>query len=562
MLTKSIKTLILIFCLIFINLTIQHAVSNVYWAYPVRLDNHNVDTSYRILLIPLDSRPPCTQFVQQLASIANITIIMPPKDLLDNYLTPARKVELQIWLKNNISEADAVILSIDMLSDGGLLASRMSNRRTSDILMPINLIKSLHQQFPKTDFYAFSIIPRLLIADNSNQTAYQTLMKEFSILQDEIYTFENPLDIQRMQSIMQNIPLNIINQYLYKYQINYQVNLNLIGLVEQEVLKGLIIGQDDGHPFGIANIQKQKLKHYVSTNMKLKDKVFITRGTDEVALTQLGHILMKNNKSRPRIYVQYSYPQAANIIMPFMPHSVDSTVQEKISIVHGIQVDDPATADFILFIHIASSQAPITAVLEAAEQIKTYIQTGQRIVIVDLAEDFTDKNTLLPALLNNRVPLLQLTGYAGWNTTSNSIGTAVTQGAIFTYSQKTNSYNQNRLIVYKNVIFSLSRMIDDWYYQKKVQPSINMMLKQNSVNPYLLNQYYEAANRLIANKMEDQTKILLRNIKNQPFQIPGDPTETKYILTDLKLNTRLPWKRTFEIKLNLKPKFAATAHLP
>ena len=39
----------------------------------------------QLLLVPLDSRPPCTLIAQDLGRLASIDVILPPKELLDNY---------------------------------------------------------------------------------------------------------------------------------------------------------------------------------------------------------------------------------------------------------------------------------------------------------------------------------------------------------------------------------------------------------------------------------------------------------------------------------------------
>ena len=51
-----------------------------------------IQYQHKILLIPLDSRPPCTNFVIDLAKIVNIEIIIPPDEILDNYKTPANQI--------------------------------------------------------------------------------------------------------------------------------------------------------------------------------------------------------------------------------------------------------------------------------------------------------------------------------------------------------------------------------------------------------------------------------------------------------------------------------------
>ena len=63
----------------------------------------------QLLLVPLDSRPPCTLMAQDLGRLASIDVILPPKELLDNYRTPANREKLSSWLSNNAGQCQAVI---------------------------------------------------------------------------------------------------------------------------------------------------------------------------------------------------------------------------------------------------------------------------------------------------------------------------------------------------------------------------------------------------------------------------------------------------------------------
>ena len=83
-----------------------------------------------VVLVPLDSRPPCTQFVEQLGRLAGVRVLLPPPRLLDNYRAPADRAGLRDWLQSAAKTADAAIVSVDMLTHGGLLASRWALSQT------------------------------------------------------------------------------------------------------------------------------------------------------------------------------------------------------------------------------------------------------------------------------------------------------------------------------------------------------------------------------------------------------------------------------------------------
>ena len=78
----------------------------------------------RVILIPLDGRPPCRQFVIDAGRIGGTEVVTPPHELQDYYSQPGDTKAMRIWLENEMNSADAVILSVDQLLYGGLLTAR------------------------------------------------------------------------------------------------------------------------------------------------------------------------------------------------------------------------------------------------------------------------------------------------------------------------------------------------------------------------------------------------------------------------------------------------------
>lgn len=505
---------------------------------------------YTIALLPLDSRPPCTQFVEQLAHIAGIRVLLPEPELLDKYKKPADKKALRSWLSTVSKEADAAIISTDMLIHGSLVASRLSTGTTEDTENVLSLLKAIHQENPSVKLYVFNIIPRLIIGDSPENAVYQKDMLAYSMLKDQVDTFGNIEDTKKLAALEEKIPAKIIKRYFSLYEQNAKLNQDLTNMTEQGILSGLIIGQDDSQPFGLPNINKTRLQHALLQKPALTDKVFITRGTDEVALTLLGHIVNQAADYQPRIFVTYSTPEAPQIIMPFMPGTVAKTVQEKISIAGGIQVDDPRQADFVLYVHVGTAKNN-AARKEAADKVKNLISQGYKVALVDLTENFKSSETLLPLLITDNTNIARLIAYAGWNTTSNSIGTAVTQGSIFTRSVLSPNSTPELLGIYQhNLEFLTARFLDDLYYQKEFFPIINEQLARLRIDPNNLGAEYDETNQKIDELMFCKARWLFRkSLNNQPITVETGLGSKKLVITDLHVTTNLPWQRTFEIRL-------------
>jgi hypothetical protein len=519
---------------------------------PVIPINSDTDSSINywltVILIPLDSRPPCTQFVEQLAHIAGIKLLQPEPELLDDYKNLANKQALRIWLSQESKKADAAIISTDMLIHGGLLASRHSTGTTEDYKDVLELLTTIHKENIHLKMYVFNIIPRLLIADNSGNATHQKNMLTYSVVKEQVYTFENTEDMKKMNKLEKEIPNNIVTHYIDMYEQNNILNSKLMNMVEQGILAGLVIGQDDGQPFGIANMNKQQLQYQLAQNSSLADKVFITRGTDEVALTLLGHIAMQYSNYKPRVFVEYSNTDVPRMTMPFMPHTVATNVQEKLRIAGTIEVNNADEADVILYVHVGNKNNKDTFT-SSAQHLKKLIDQEYKVALVDLTENFQISETLLPTLLRQNVPIAKLIAYAGWNTTSNSIGTAVTQSCIFVKQLTKQTNMPETMTIYKdNLEFLIARFLDDLYYQKEINPYMNKQLQRLHIDPYNLGSYYYQTNFLIQKRMISKAKYLLREgLYNCPITIKNIQGRHKIIITDLDVQTYLPWKRTFEI---------------
>lgn len=543
----------LIICILVTTIfTMEATTGNVYWGIGKQVVFDQLEQPQKtILLLPLDSRPPCTQFVEQLAAIAGIKIILPPAEILDNYKNPADHFALQQWLLKNIHQADAAIISLDMLIHGGLLASRHAYGSKKDQENAIQFLTELHESVPQIPIHVFNIIPRLLIADTEETMQFQKIMAQYSTLKDQVAIFENPMDIQKLYELERRLPPELIAKYQNLYTQNRDLNLQLIDLARKGIFASLVIGQDDGQIFGWPSSIKRNLQKQVITSPELINKVFVTRGTDEVALTILGNIAMEYANERPKIYVAYSHPHAAQTIMPFMPHTVQQTVTEKIEMVKGIPVDNPDIADFILYIHIGNRTTKDLTLIKASQELTTLLDKGYKIALVDLTEDFYASETLLSLLLKQKVNLTALAGYAGWNTTSNSIGTAVVQAAIFTQSlKKSVCLSASRETTKNNLEFLITRYLDDWYYQKNIQPKINQHLLNTGIDPYNLDSAYYKTDQCIQAAIADKARHLFnQSLAFRPIVISAAESEQKVIITDLQVASQLPWGRTFEIRL-------------
>ncbi|HWR39738.1 MAG TPA: DUF4127 family protein [Patescibacteria group bacterium] len=507
---------------------------------------------HRVVLVPLDTRPACIDYVTSLSGMADMEIIQPPVELMDNYLTPANRPELRAWLKDACRAADYAIISTDSLVHGGLMASRLPIGNAEDYQNTLQLLREIHAENPSLQLHVFNIIPRLLVPDQLYDQTIRENILAFSILKDKASRTPLPEELEQLKVLETTLPPEVIQRYLNLYQQNDIFNSDLIKLTEAGVLQGLIIGQDDGQPFGLPNGNKLSIEKILAARPQLADRVISTRGTDEVALTQMARLANQQAPRKLRVHVIYSDPSIPDLIMPYMPHSVARTVEEKLKLLRCEPANSLWDADFILYIHIGRPDTPdLAATLhQTSLQVQQLLASGRPLALVDLSENFTLENTLLPTLIQDKANIARLTAYAGWNTSSNSIGTALAQSTLFLNALHRPDAPSRILELYEtNLNFLVRRFLEDGSFQLETFPFVNQALRQAGNNPLQLGDDRSTDEVIRRLTSVDADYLFRRGLHNQIVSVMTADGPRQLLITSLQTDTTLPWRRLFEIRL-------------
>ena len=509
--------------------------------------------AHRVLLLPLDSRPPCRKFVQDAGRIADTEIVTPPPEILDYYTQPGDTRALREWIAQNITGCDAAILSIDQLLYGGLLAAREAGRSPEEIQDMLDFLLQLHEDHPEIPLYAFNILPRMQPPASIDGYEERRDLVKYSRLLDEFATFDSSLDYNQLRKLEKSIPAASREKYLELFARNTALNEKLSHMAHNGTLARLIIGQDDSEDFGIPNMEKRQIRRYLTSQDIPEEQVCITHGADEAALTLLAEIKSRQQAFAPRIYIDYNDPATPSLIMPYMAVSTAATATEKIRMLHGSVVETPDEADFILFLSCGTDKS-VSSRAASVQRIQGYIASGKKVALVDLSKHFSAEETLFPQLLREQFPLHGLIAYAGWNTTSNAIGTALAQAILFTGTLDTAVSKEDALTAYRqNLVFLDNRFLEDYYYLKDVITLIDTRLKRagfHNVYDLDIEHNYRWANAMLQQAMKKRLETLKHTAAfRAPFtaSTPEGPVELQ--VRDISLDTSFPWPRTFEIYL-------------
>ncbi|MBR1552995.1 MAG: DUF4127 family protein [Schwartzia sp.] len=434
----------------------------------------------RVLLVPLDSRPPCGRFVQDTARIAGVEVILPPAELLDEYFRPGDCDALQSWTMEHLAGCDAAILSIDQLLHGGLIASRQAKKKPDDEARLLAFLRELRAAHPAVPLYAFSILPRMTPPDGLCDWHEQKRLMKYSRLVGKISRETPPTyeDLAALAALRSSISPENLARYEALFANYAEFGHRLIALAEDGTLDRLVIGQDDSEPNSIPNLILRQLSETCEKKHISGDRIFLAQGADELALSILAAAEAKREGFSPHVALAYSNASAPGRVLPYMGATLDETAREKIRFTGGTPVLSPKDADFTLYLS-ANDETTKATRRNAAGEISALLADSRAVALVDLAEHFTLDETLLPVLLETGTPVHALAAYAGWNTASNAIGNAVAHAVLLQIARHRAETEDDALRAAAAHLSILDgRMLEDGFYLKDAIDHLNFSLEK------------------------------------------------------------------------------------
>jgi hypothetical protein len=356
----------------------------------------------RILLIPLDDRPCCLQFVERLAEMAEVTLITPPLELLGRFLQPGNPAGLRGWYAEHAPGCDLAIVSLDMLTFGGLVASR-------------NLSTSLDSALLELDAFFALDGPPVLAFQSIMRTAPTQSSDDDVRWASTILELSQAVDPERIERLSKSLPPERLAAYRRARERNHQLNRTALERVGGK-LSGLLLGIDDSKTRGWNIDEIRALEPLLGGR-----SAWITPGTDESA-----HLLLARAAARQRdLQVVWSQPAVAEVVGAYEDRSMGQLLTAQMAAA-DLRVLSSSTRQLLVYgVHgpqrEAAEQQSTTVDPIWVEQIAGSLQP----VIADVRYANGGDLSLLTALQPGH-----LQGYAAWNTAGNTIGTALATAAL------------------------------------------------------------------------------------------------------------------------------------
>jgi hypothetical protein len=499
----------------------------------------------KILLIPMDERPPCLQFTEKMGLIGDAEVVSPPKELLGKFTVPGQSDKIISWLQGqDLKSFDAAIVSVDMLAYGGLVAMRSySGTTAAEALKRVEFLREIKRRAPKLDLYVQSVIMRLAPTGDGKNDAYRDKLANWAEISPYAETKAGTAKLEK------EIPAEVLTDYKLARERDLKINLRTIELARENVIDYLILSQDDAKPRGIHVADREKLIAETS-RLRLTEKIAVQPGADEVSMLLLARALNKRFGFSPKIKAFYSSEELGDKVMPYEDRPLRQTVSFHIRATGSREVERETEADLLFYVY--ASRFETGRASSFAEEIAAKVKNGRKVIVADVDPkgDVQGGDPVFTDELGKRNLFPELNSYASWNTAGNTIGTTLPQGVVFALAQ-------SKLMKSKDVAarvwtaqnwFTFHRVLDDFYYHTLVRIKAKDFIAQNKWNSLRLSdeatvRVEDFSRKLLRDSFADLTRIYFgkRSTDRQKNVQCEKPANFSF---------ELPWNRTFEAEID------------
>jgi hypothetical protein len=336
------------------------------------------------------------------------------------------------------------------------------------------------------------------------------------------------------QEILSEIPREALEDYIARRQTNCTMNLHMLDFVEDGTIDFMVVPQDDSAVYGYAAMDQAQVRSEI-VRRGLSERVLMYPGADEVEMTLISRLLNVLHDRKPKIYLKYISEGAKNIYPLYEGATLSATLKNHVFAAGCQLTDSYENAEIALVV-----TAPSGNMAEAAKQpskhpeysaernlpemidfIEQRLMEGKTVTIADNAYA-NGADLEIIRLLNRHGLLMKVAGYAGWNTSANTIGTAISESIDSLYFAGTPEH-QN---------FLIQRYLEDAGYCSVVRWKITETFKGTEFGYFDVKE----CRGEISEKVNAQLRIFA---DTELSSVAG-----KIWIADVSM----PWKRMFEVK--------------
>ncbi len=460
----------------------------------------------KIAFVPIDNRPICYSLpLDIVAQNEDIKLLLPKREFLGGLYDSSSINDIFLWLES-LENVDYLILSLDTLAYGGLVTSRRCNDTKEEILERINRLEKIIKKLGAKVF-AFSSIMRIS-NNNINEEEKEYWAQWGKKIFQYSYALHKSRRLRCANCVINTVPEDILDDYLKTRERNFEINKHYLNLAKNHVFDLLIFSKDDCAEFGLNVEEAEKLAELSKEN----ENILIKTGADEIPLSMLTRAVADNENIK--ICPKFVFENSKNLISKYEDIPLIENVLAQISLA-GLNVDYENPDLIFLINNFQFSQGDLVLGEANKGNLNIDFSFEKPFFIADVDNANGANINFVDALISAKNP--NFMGYAGYNTSANSIGCAISCAIVY-YLAKNKNEN-----AFKKLNFI--RFLDDYAYQAVIRKEVREKGEISNlfeIEPYIKDfEPYE----------EKFASYLGYNFK-----------EIKY---------SLPWNRSFEVEIEV-----------
>lgn len=481
-----------------------------------------------ILFVPLDDRPCCLDLVLRLASLAGREVLTPDRAALGRFQVPGRPEAILDWLQEQPSDLP-LIASLDMLSWGGLIASRHPHSDADAARRNFERFLTL-QDARQAPTYAFKTLlrtaPTQTTVEETEQAEQIVALSRLGYLREKLRVgAQNGAHVEAaITQLKEGISPAFLERYLNVRKRNHQFDRYIVESASH--FDALLVAMDDCQTEGWNLLEKENLQ-------KLSDerhmKVDFYPGTDESAGLLVARLLCAETGIEP----VWSHSHLSLTQTRYEDRPLGALLQSQLQAARLRQ--GRCRRKLFLFGRLGTQQEADRqaggsriereSIEQFLQSLETALDAGDSCVVADLAFANGGDLGLVDALLERGLAS-RLTGYSAWNTAGNTLGTALAMLALYPDHPTAEQEKARRLLLWE-------RLTDDAFYQSRFR----FRLKRE-IGPglNLAEDDLAEAERLLGSEFHN----FAADLWNRLF--PEEPP--------VPFRIHLPWGRLFEVAID------------
>ena len=494
----------------------------------------------KIIYIPLDERPCNYAFASQIAAGTPVELVVPPLSMLGWKKNPADPDALLHFLEANCADADGCVLSLDMLLYGGIIPSRLHHFSAETLTGRLEAVRELTKKYPRLKIFAFALIMRCPSYSSADEEPdyYATCGREIFLTGQVKHKQALGLLSQAEAEALLSEYEQKTGPYLADFEQRRRVNRDVLEKILTEYrdcFETLVVPQDDSSAYGYTTVDREYLKQAVAASGR--EAVPMYPGADEVGMSLLANAVCALLGRTPRVKLVFAHEDAPNMVPLYEDRPVGRTIPVLLE-TSGCRIweDGAGTPDITLYLNYPA-HSPVEVWQEPSagyalrdlpgfcDRIAGELQAGRLAAVADCAY-CNGGDAELVQLLSQRVKLTELAAYAGWNTSSNTLGTVACQ-AVFTWLF---GHSENLSL------FTAQRLYEDVGYCGHVRREVTALIEPMGYGYFNAGEADGVVAALVRKRLDAYMGALLPELAGQ-YEID---------------RCQMPWKRMFEVDLTLR----------